>query len=114
MKCFEHHEVDAIGICTHCGKGACPDCIKVSATQVACCRDCLKEITWNKGLAKLKTEVSIVRSNRTILLAKVSIVIGIWVAMGFGNGAGTSLIALGIFAYVWASLNVEYVMDDKE
>jgi hypothetical protein len=26
MKCYYHHEVDAVGLCKSCSKGICPEC----------------------------------------------------------------------------------------
>ncbi|PYL74027.1 MAG: hypothetical protein DMF26_12515 [Verrucomicrobia bacterium] len=41
MKCFDHPAVDAVGVCTRCGKGACRDHIK--EVQSALERDCRAE-----------------------------------------------------------------------
>ena len=34
MKCFNHHERDAFGICKTCGKGLCLDCIEIHEGSV--------------------------------------------------------------------------------
>lgn len=36
MKCFEHHDADAIGICKCCGKGVCSSCVTDLGHGLAC------------------------------------------------------------------------------
>jgi len=36
MKCFYHQAVDSIGVCRHCGRGLCPECITEYPDALAC------------------------------------------------------------------------------
>lgn len=52
MKCYNHHERDAFGICKVCGKGLCLECMKNESGIIACKNDktCLNRIKWHKIL----------------------------------------------------------------
>ncbi len=36
MKCYNHHDRDAFGICTVCGKGLCLECMSTKNGAVTC------------------------------------------------------------------------------
>jgi hypothetical protein len=36
MKCFTHRETEAVGVCRHCGKALCEDCMVVGPTGISC------------------------------------------------------------------------------
>ena len=36
MRCFNHPDKDAVGICKHCNKGLCPDCLSDLGHGLAC------------------------------------------------------------------------------
>lgn len=36
MKCYYHHDRDAFGICSNCGKGLCLECMQEVNNQVVC------------------------------------------------------------------------------
>lgn len=36
MKCYNHHDRDAFGICTVCGKGLCLECMNAKEDKVIC------------------------------------------------------------------------------
>ena len=40
MRCFVHHNQEAIGICQVCGKGLCPDCAVDLGYSICCRGDC--------------------------------------------------------------------------
>ena len=44
MKCFNHNNNDAIGICKHCQKGICVDCITLVKGSVSCQGACEQEV----------------------------------------------------------------------
>lgn len=39
MKCYNHHDRDAFGICTVCGKGLCLECMGTKQGSVICKND---------------------------------------------------------------------------
>ena len=44
MKCFEHPEVDAVGICTACDRGLCAECATDMERGLACKDRCEHEV----------------------------------------------------------------------
>lgn len=36
MRCFNHHDLRAVGTCKQCGKGLCPDCVVDLGHGLAC------------------------------------------------------------------------------
>lgn len=48
MKCYNHHDRDAFGICTVCGKGLCLECMNNTNSVITCndnhCRSKIKRI----------------------------------------------------------------------
>ena len=52
MKCYNHHERDAFGICRVCGKGLCLECLKNEFGFLVCKNDkkCLNSIKWHRIL----------------------------------------------------------------
>jgi hypothetical protein len=44
MKCYNHNDVDAVGICKHCQKGLCKECIEEVDRSLACKASCVEEV----------------------------------------------------------------------
>ncbi len=44
MKCFNHPDKDAVGICKNCNKGLCKDCIVEVENGIACKETCVEEV----------------------------------------------------------------------
>jgi hypothetical protein len=44
MRCFRHHEVEAVGLCKHCFKAVCSDCAEEVDGSVACAASCEDEV----------------------------------------------------------------------
>ncbi len=44
MKCYNHPDVDAIGICKNCNKGLCKDCLTELENGIACTATCIEEV----------------------------------------------------------------------
>lgn len=49
MKCYNHHDRDAFGICTVCGKGLCLECMN-NKNKVITCNDksCISKVNRTK------------------------------------------------------------------
>ncbi len=45
MKCYNHHDSDAVGICKNCNKGICPECLTEIPNGIACTETCVDEVT---------------------------------------------------------------------
>lgn len=50
MKCYYHHDRDAFGICSNCGKGLCLECMEESGNRIVCkgndCKNKLNNLTF--------------------------------------------------------------------
>ncbi len=44
MNCYNHFEVAALGICKHCSKGVCIECLTDTGDGIACSTYCVEEI----------------------------------------------------------------------
>jgi len=44
MKCFRHHEKDAVGMCKACNRGLCESCAVQLAEGLSCAGDCETEV----------------------------------------------------------------------
>ena len=60
MKCFNHPNVDAVGICKNCNKGLCKDCLTEVENGIACAATCVDEVVLlnsliNKNKQSFKT-----------------------------------------------------------
>jgi hypothetical protein len=40
MKCYKHHEIDALGMCKNCNKGLCNECVVDVGSGIACRNSC--------------------------------------------------------------------------
>jgi hypothetical protein len=56
MKCFNHPDTDAIGICKTCNKGICKECVVDVGNGLACKNSCENEVLMlNELLSRSKT-----------------------------------------------------------
>lgn len=58
MKCYNHHDRDAFGICKACGKGLCLECLKEDKGVLLCkdndtCSKILKKCRWGSLIGLL-------------------------------------------------------------
>ena len=44
MKCFNHTEIDAVGVCKACNKGLCKECAVDTGNGIACHGQCEEEV----------------------------------------------------------------------
>ena len=44
MHCYRHNVQEAIAVCCHCGKAACPDCCEDTGQGIACSANCAAEL----------------------------------------------------------------------
>lgn len=44
MQCYRHSDSEAVAVCRHCGKAACPECSEDTGQGIACCAACATEI----------------------------------------------------------------------
>ena len=84
MKCYNHPEIDAVGLCKSCGLGLCHECVSEVGTSISCKNRCeadvaaLNELVQRGRTAYQKTSGTYLRSGIFILLlGLVFLLIGI-------------------------------------
>jgi hypothetical protein len=83
MKCFRHHEIDALGICKNCSKGLCSDCLADLKDGIACKDTCTARVEAINALIS-----SSVTQSRHVLLSLIYCMIGILFGItAYGNSA---------------------------
>ena len=67
MKCFDDHSRDAVGACTRCGKGVCPeDAVYIDGKLY--CKECAKIVL---GAEKKSSTKPLYRSRKDVLICGV-------------------------------------------
>src|SRR6266446_1281356 len=113
MRCFYHHDRDAVGGCKSCGKGVCAECAVDLDKGLACRNRCEDEVKLLNALVAAniqltaKTPALLSRTSRSYLWSGgQSIVIGaVFLAWGltteprpdFVVAIGAVLVAFGLF-----------------
>ncbi len=75
MRCYQHREAEAVGICRFCARGLCPECAVLVGRALACKGVCEREVGLVVGA-----------------LAQRRALTG-WVVAGFCAGTGVLLLA---------------------
>lgn len=66
MNCYTHQELPALGICKHCQKGICMECLHDTEDGIACKGKCSEEvIAINRVIEHNKTVIGQTRGNFT-------------------------------------------------
>jgi hypothetical protein len=93
MKCINHHDVDAVGVCVKCGKGLCIDCKRELGGKIYChvCADVYsqllpEEIHTDKNVLPSETRVPQRPTVMTANEAKRKIAGNILIAIGVAVG----------------------------
>ncbi len=76
MKCFNHHQIEAVGICIKCNKGLCPECAEDTETGLYC-----------KGKCEEPKRSKIQQKGRRALLFAIFGIVYILLAYPYGDEA---------------------------
>ena len=91
MKCFHHHEKDAIGICKACSKGICPECAAEVGLSLACNATCVEEVAaLDAQIQKARITLSAQKKNRMFMPALFMVLGSVFIAMDFYKTGGLS------------------------
>jgi hypothetical protein len=113
MRCFYHHERDAVGTCKSCGKGLCPECAVDLDKGLACHDRCeaevralIRVIEHNVGSVAKSSARQTVLGMAIFMLALGAVNVG-WgllaePALGFLVIIGCIFLAFGVFGIVSA------------
>ena len=70
MKCFNHHEIDAVAVCRHCGKALCTECVVETEHGICCAGRCERHVgEMNELLNRADKDAQGYRSLGIILIA---------------------------------------------
>lgn len=117
MKCYNHPDIDAVGMCKACNKGVCITCAQDENSGIACSKDCASKTELTK-LSKLPTNNNIVFSvSQKVIKSYVMIFSGLFLVInGLHQPYGhTPFIITGIiFFFLGAySLNSGFFLRSK-
>lgn len=84
MNCFNHRASDAVGICKHCNKALCHDCLTDTGDGLACTATCVDDVRMLNAL--------IVRNRKTISAQKSNA----YLSSLFLGGMGAIFLAFGL------------------
>ncbi len=120
MKCFYHPTIDAVGVCSQCGKAACRDCIEdIRGTML--CKGCivrtLQDQTARQRTAEVSRQSVIESARRRIRLSKIffivpaifGLLIGIGTAVTSVNDPNAPPLVAMIFGVPLGALFAGYV-----
>ena len=97
MHCFNHQDIDAVGVCKHCGKGLCPSCLTDLGYGLAC-RDSHEQAVENINIfitrsSQLRRVLLFVLTAFFAFMGLVFVVYGI-----LGKSSFTTVMGLGQLA----------------
>ena len=64
MKCFNHRDDEAVGICKQCSKGVCPGCATLVGGSVACATSCVDAVARIDALIRSNAAASEINQSR--------------------------------------------------
>jgi hypothetical protein len=108
MRCFNHHDVDAVGTCRACGRGLCPNCVAEVEKAVACRNRCESDVATI--LAINRNSLQYARGTKQAhYLAPLMIIIlgGVMAALGLTyRGFDLAILGGGVAMVLGAALAV--------
>ena len=107
MKCFYHHELDAIGICKKCQKGLCSECATDLEHGIACKGKHEKEAEAIEGLISRNIRAVALQPTSVSVINFQHLFIGVIFA-GFGLYQNNKFLTTfgGVFILYWIYLRV--------
>lgn len=94
MKCYNHHNVDAVGLCKNCGKGLCPTCLVDVNPGLACKDTCVSIVEATNVL--ISRNIAATQNQRSTFSANIIFMIGLGLLFLF-LGIFTSIPPLRLF-----------------
>ena len=111
MKCYNHNEIDAVGICKNCNKGLCTSCNTELTNGIACTSTCIEEVNQinlliQKSKVSHKTAIGVYMRSAyvTFTFGIIFLFYGIFTetASSFLLSLGIIFIIASIFSFVSA------------
>jgi len=118
MKCFVHHEKDAVGTCKHCGKGLCTECVVEAKGGVSCRGVCEEHVEALRQLTQraIGTHPRVSASySRAAIYVGLSGVVFLSVGLVSENsGLSYFLIAMAVVSFVGAAMYLRSAAEFKK
>jgi hypothetical protein len=108
MKCYNHPDIDAVGICKSCNKGLCRDCLTELENGIACTATCIEEVKQVNSLIQRNKQSYSTASGAYMKNAYIYIGIGmVFIVFGFQTeGLKGFLITIGVFFMLGAAFSM--------
>jgi len=102
MKCFNHEEIDAVGICKYCQKGFCHNCIVETPYGITCQGRCESEITELYAMIQQSKQDRITTSRTYVQTSLWLVILGFLflVVSPFVHGVISIFLALSGLAFL--------------
>lgn len=109
MRCFNHSEIRAVGLCKHCNKALCHDCATDLGFGLACRDTHEKQVVSTNGMVERATQVQAINESNKYLSPLFFLVFGGFFVVydlkyggrgGFGLWLGILFIAYGLYLAV--------------
>src|SRR5436190_19114411 len=104
MRCYNHHEKEAVGTCKSCGRALCPSCAAEVEKAVACRERCESDVTTLLSINR--NSLQFARSTKQarylgpvifILLGAMLTTMGItYSGIDFAIPVGVAVVAIGV------------------
>ena len=112
MKCFNHNDEEAVGICKNCCKAVCKQCLVPNEYDyIVCSTKCLEEVLVYQNMmdkAKMAYGLKPGRFPVSIIFLLMGgaffAIIGIFALIGGGVGSGIFMLGIGIIFIIAAAL----------
>ncbi len=117
MKCFNHQEIDAVGICKSCNKGLCPECAAEVDLSLACKATCIEEVAAIDAQIKRARVTMSAQKNSRMFLPSFFMVLGaIFIAINIYKTSGIDYrtipgVAFILFGVVFMFINRKWVKE---
>ena len=76
MRCYNHHDKEAVGVCRFCGRGLCPGCATEVEKAVACRDRCEAEVATILSLNRNALQFARTTKQARYLAPTILIVLG--------------------------------------
>jgi hypothetical protein len=114
MKCFNHPESDAVGICKNCSKGICHECAVDIGKGIACKDTCVDDVKAINALIQNNRKTYSSMKPRSFIFPIFFMIIGlIFMIQGFNSGKIDFAFYMGIcfiaFSIISLIANAKYL-----
>jgi hypothetical protein len=119
MKCFVHHDQDAVGICKNCQKGLCPICAVDSGHAITCKGECAERAAGVEKLIQRNMTLSDAQKRVRYLYPGFIIILGL-LFTGWGVSYGEPMnfstyigIAMLVYGLIFLRTNIRWGKETK-